>query len=192
MISAQQKKSEFTWYSSSVAERGYDMADKVKVIITDDQKTVRVPSGVRLLIRRCCHAVLLLEGFAGSAEISVRFVDNEMIRVLNAEYRNIDRETDVLSFPLGDNGVYDQNPDTGAYVLGDIVISVQKAMEQAEEYGHSLEREIAYLTVHSMLHLLGYDHVDGGLEAVRMREKEEQVLSQLGLKRNGSYYMDEE
>ena len=169
-----------------------DMADKVKVIITDDQKTVRVPSGERLLIRRCCHAVLLLEGFTGSAEISVRFVDNEMIRSLNAQYRNIDSETDVLSFPLGENGVYDQNPDTGAYVLGDIVISVQKAMEQAEEFGHSLEREIAFLTVHSMLHLLGYDHVDGGLEAVRMREKEEQVLSQLGLKRNGSYYMDEE
>ena len=168
------------------------MADKVKVIITDDQKTVRVPSGVRLLIRRCCHAVLLLEGFSGSAEISVRFVDNEMIRSLNAQYRNIDSETDVLSFPLGENGVYDQNPDTGAYLLGDIVISVQKAMSQAREFGHSLEREIAFLTVHSMLHLLGYDHVDGGLEAVRMREKEEQVLSQLGLKRNGSYYMDEE
>ena len=94
-----------------------DMADKVKVIITDDQKTVRVPSGVRLLIRRCCHAVLLLENFTGSTEISVRFVDNEMIRALNAQYRNIDSETDVLSFPLGENGVYDQNPDTGAYML---------------------------------------------------------------------------
>lgn len=173
-------------------EGDLDMADKVKVIITDDQKTVRVPSGVRLLIRRCCHAVLLLENFSGSAEISVRFVDNEMIRSLNAQYRNIDSETDVLSFPLGENGVYDQNPDTGAYLLGDIVISVQKAMSQAREFGHSLEREIAFLTVHSMLHLLGYDHVDGGLEAVRMREKEEQVLSQLGLKRNGSYYLDEE
>jgi probable rRNA maturation factor len=168
------------------------MADKVKVIITNDQNTVKVPSGTRLLIRRCCHAVLQLEKFEGSAEISVRFVDNEGIKQLNAEYRNIDKETDVLSFPLGENGVYDKNPDTGAYVLGDIVISVQKAMEQAEEYGHSLEREIAFLTVHSMLHLLGYDHVNGGLEAVRMREKEETVLTQLGLKRNGSYYMDEE
>jgi probable rRNA maturation factor len=167
------------------------MADKVKVIITNDQNTVKVPSGTRLLIRRCCHAVLQLEKFEGSAEISVRFVDNEGIKQLNAEYRNIDKETDVLSFPLGENGVYDKNPDTGAYVLGDIVISVQKAMEQAEEYGHSLEREIAFLTVHSMLHLLGYDHVNGGLEAVRMREKEETVLTQLGLKRNGSYYMDE-
>ena len=77
-------------------------------------------------------------------------------------------------------------------MLGDIVISVQKAMEQASEFGHSLEREIAFLTVHSMLHLLGYDHVNGGLEAVHMREKEETVLTQLGLKRNGSYYLDEE
>ena len=168
------------------------MSDKIKVIISDDQHTVKVPSGVRLLIRRCCHAVLQLEGFIGSAEISVRFVDNEIIRALNAEYRGLDRETDVLSFPLGENGNYDKNPVTGAYLLGDIVISVQKAMEQAEEFGHSLEREIGFLTVHSMLHLLGYDHVNGGLEAVRMREKEEQVLTQLGLKRNGSYYLDEE
>ncbi len=168
------------------------MADKIKVIITNDQSTVKVPSGTRLLIRRCCHAVLQLEGFKGSAEISVRFVDNEQIKELNAQYRNIDRETDVLSFPLGENGEYDINPATGAYMLGDIVISVQKAMEQASEFGHPLEREIAFLTVHSMLHLLGYDHVNGGLEAVHMREKEETVLTQLGLKRNGSYYLDEE
>ena len=115
-----------------------------------------------------------------------------MIRELNAQHRGIDRETDVLSFPLGEDGVYDLNPDTGAYMLGDIVISVQKAMEQAEEYGHTLKREIGFLTVHSMLHLLGYDHVNGGLEAVRMREKEEQVLSELELQRNGNYYMTEE
>ena len=168
------------------------MAEKIKVIISNDQNTVKVPSGVRLLIRRCCHAVLLLEKFTNSAEISVRFVDNEQIKELNAQYRNIDKETDVLSFPLGENGVFDENPETGASVLGDIVISVPKAMEQAVEYNHSLDREIAFLTVHSMLHLLGYDHVNGGLEAVRMREKEETVLTQLGLKRNGSYYLDEE
>jgi probable rRNA maturation factor len=77
-------------------------------------------------------------------------------------------------------------------MLGDIVISVEKAMEQAAQYGHSLEREIAFLAVHSMLHLLGYDHVAGGIEAVRMREKEEEVLTQLGLQRNASYYMEEE
>ena len=168
------------------------MTDKIKVIISDDQHTVKIPSRVRLLVRRSCVAVLRMEKFSGSAEISVRFVDNEMIRELNKTYRDIDKETDVLSFPLGENGVYDINPETGAYVLGDIVISVQKAMEQADEYGHSLEREIAFLAVHSMLHLLGYDHVNGGLEAVRMREKEEEVLTQLGLKRNASYYMDEE
>ena len=168
------------------------MTDKIKVIISDDQHTVKIPSRVRLLIRRSCVAVLRMEEFQGSAEVSVRFVDNEMIRELNKKYRNIDKETDVLSFPLGENGVYDVNPDTGAYLLGDIVISVQKAMEQAEEYGHSLEREIAFLSVHSMLHLLGYDHVNGGLEAVHMREKEEEVLTQLGLKRNASYYMEEE
>lgn len=168
------------------------MVNKVKVVITNDQNTVKVPSGVRLLIRRCCNAVLLMEEFNESAEISVRFVDNEQIKELNAQYRNIDNATDVLSFPLGENGEYDRNPANDAVLLGDIVISMQRAMEQAEEYGHSLDREVAFLTVHSMLHLLGYDHVDGGLEAVRMREKEETVLTQLGLKRNGSYYMDEE
>ena len=168
------------------------MANKIKVIITNDQNTVKVPSGVRLLIRRCCNAVLLMEEFADSAEISVRFVDNAQIKELNAEFRNIDKETDVLSFPLGEDGVYDHNPSSGAALLGDIVISMQKAMEQAQEYGHSLDREVAFLTVHSMLHLLGYDHVNGGIEALRMREKEETVLTQLGLKRNGAYYLDEE
>ncbi len=167
------------------------MSDKIKVIISDDQHAVKVPSGIRLLIRRCCHAVLDLENFKGSAEISVRFVDNDMIRELNKTHRAIDRETDVLSFPLGENGNYDVNPVTGAYMLGDIVISVPKAMAQAEEYGHTLKREIGFLTVHSMLHLLGYDHVNGGLEAVRMREKEEQVLSQLELQRDGNYYIKE-
>lgn len=166
--------------------------ETVKVIISNDQKAVKIPTGIRLLIRRCCHAVLELEGFDGSAEVSVRFVDNEQIRELNAKYRNIDKETDVLSFPLGENGVYDTNLDTGAKMLGDIVISVPKAMEQAELYNHPLQREIGFLTVHSMLHLLGYDHEDGGIEAVHMREKEETVLTQIGWKRDNSYYMGDE
>ncbi|MBO4339005.1 MAG: rRNA maturation RNase YbeY [Clostridia bacterium] len=166
--------------------------NRVKVNILNQQNKVKVPTGVRMLIRRCCHAVLELEKFEGSAEVSVSFVDNEQIHELNKEYRDIDKPTDVLSFPLGENGKYDKNPDTDAYMLGDIVISVEKAIEQAEEYGHTLQREIGYLTVHSMLHLMGYDHVDGGVEAVRMREKEENVLTNLGLKRNGSYYFDEE
>lgn len=165
---------------------------KVKVIISNNQKDVKVPTGVRLLIRRCCNAVLVDEDFSGSAEISVTLVNDEQIHELNREYRNVDRSTDVLSFPLGIDGVYDVNNDTGAQMLGDIVISMQHAVAQAETYGHSLQREIGFLTVHSMLHLLGYDHEAGGMELVRMREKEEKALTQLGLTRNGSYYMEEE
>lgn len=168
------------------------MTDKIKVIISNDQKAVKIPTGVRMLVRRCCHAVLVQENFEGSAEISVTFVDDEQIKELNKKHRDIDKSTDVLSFPLGENGKYDVNPETGAKILGDIVISMETAVRQAEEYGHPLQREVAFLTVHSMLHLLGYDHVNGGLEAVHMREKEEAVLTQLGLKRNGSYYFDGE
>ena len=105
---------------------------------------------------------------------------------------SIDAPTDVLSFPLGEDGVYDKNPATGAYMLGDIVLSMEKAQAQAEEFGHSLQREVGYLTVHSMLHLLGYDHVQGGLEAVRMREKEEAVMLAVGLPRGSSYVLEED
>ncbi len=168
------------------------MIEKVRVVITNDQKEVKVPTGVRMLVRRCCTAVLVNEDFSGAAEVSVRLVDDDEIRRLNLKYRGKDASTDVLSFPLGIDGVYDLNNDTGAQLLGDIVISMPHAVEQADRYGHTLQREIGYLTVHSMLHLLGYDHEGGGLELVRMREKEETALTQLGLKRNGSYYMDDE
>ena len=166
--------------------------DKIKVNIENKQNAIKVPTGVRLLIRRCCHAVLRLEGFEGSAEVDVSLVDNEIIHAINLEQHEIDAPTDVLSFPLGENGVYDQNPATGAYMLGDIVISLERAQAQAEEYGHSLQREVGYLTVHSMLHLLGYDHVQGGLEAVRMREKEEAVMLSIGLPRGSSYVLENE
>ncbi len=165
---------------------------KVKVIISNEQNECRIPTGVRMLVRRCCTAVLVQENFADPAEVSVTFVDDDEIHRLNKQFRNIDRATDVLSFPLGEDGVYDTNLDTGAKMLGDIVISVPHAIDQADRYGHSLQREIGFLTVHSMLHLLGYDHVNGGIESVRMREKEETVLTQMGLKRNSSYYMDDE
>ena len=133
-----------------------------KVYITNKQNTVKVPSGLRILIRRS-------------------------IQQLNKQYRDKDQATDVLSFPLGQDGKYDINQETGAAMLGDIVISMERAMEQANIYGHSLQREVAFLTVHSMFHLLGYDHEAGGLEAVRMREKEEAALIQLGLPRTVSY-----
>ncbi|MBR4859116.1 MAG: rRNA maturation RNase YbeY [Clostridia bacterium] len=165
---------------------------KVKVVISNEQNEMRIPTGVRLLVRRCCTAVLVQEEFDGAAEVSVTFVDDDTIHQLNKQYRDIDRATDVLSFPLGENGVYDINNDTGAKLLGDIVISIPHAVDQADRYGHTLQREIGFLTVHSMLHLLGYDHVNGGMESVRMREKEETVLTKLGLKRNSSYYMDDE
>ncbi len=163
--------------------------EKLKVVIENKQKKVRIPTGIRLLIRRCCHATLELEGFQGSAEIGVSIVDDDQIRQLNNEYRNIDSSTDVLSFPMGENGVFDKNPETGAYILGDVVLSIERAMEQAERFGHSLQREIGYLVVHSVLHLLGYDHADGGLEAVRMREREEAIMLQVGLPRGSSYVL---
>ena len=163
------------------------MKDKIKVIIDDRQKKIRIPTGTRMLVRRCCNAVLRNEKFEGSAEISESFVDNEEIHTINKMHRDIDRPTDVLSFPLGENGEYDINNDTGAKMLGDIIISVETALEQSKDYGHSFQREMAFLTVHSMLHLLGYDHVNNGLEAVRMREKEEYVLTQIGLPRSNSY-----
>lgn len=165
---------------------------KIKVLISNKQNVVKIPSGIRLLVRRCCHAVLNNEGFTQDAEVSVSFVDNADIQKLNSEYRQKDAPTDVLSFPLGENGQFDRNEETGAAVLGDIVLSMEKAYEQADIYGHSLQREVAYLTVHSMFHLLGYDHEKGGLEAVRMREKEEAVLTSLGLPRSASYVMSDE
>ena len=118
------------------------------------------------------------------------FLDNDQIRKLNLEYRNKDFSTDVLSFPLGENGVYDKNQETGSAMLGDIAISLEKAQRQAEIYGHSFNREVAYLIVHSVLHLLGYDHEGDGLDSMKMREKEESVLKNLGLSRSASYVMD--
>ena len=152
-----------------------------KVNISVKQKQIKLPAGTKLLIRKSCNATLEYEGFGDPAEIDVSLVNDEMIKEMNNEFRNIDASTDVLSFPLGSDGVYDVNPETGAKMLGDIVISVDHALHQADLYGHGLEREVAFLTVHSMLHLLGYDHVNGGLEQTVMREKEESVLEALGL-----------
>ena len=152
--------------------------DKLKVYIDNRQKAVKIPSGMRLLVRRCCSAALTSENFEGSAEVNVTFVNNEQIHELNAH-----KPTDVLSFPMGSDGKYDKNPDSGAYVLGDVVISLETAAAQAESYGHSLQEEVAFLTVHSILHLLGYDHVNGGTQAIQMRDKEENILIALGFER---------
>ena len=151
-----------------------------KVLITNSQKAIKVPSGLRILIRRACNAVLEYEHFDDPAEISVTFVDNAAIAELNNQYRNKPMPTDVLSFPLGENGVYDVDENNGCKMLGDIVISMERAQEQATLYGHPLQREVAFLTVHSMLHLLGYDHENGGWSM-------EWTVIQLGLPRTVSY-----
>lgn len=154
--------------------------DKVKVIIENRQKKIKIPTGIRLLLRRCVTAVLKAESFAGNAEVNIIFVDDEEIADCNSRFRNKNEPTDVLSFPLGGNGEYPINPETDAFMLGDVVLSVERALRQSLEYNHSLQREMGYLTTHSVLHLLGYDHVNGGLEAALMREKEEKVMTLVG------------
>ena len=164
---------------------------KVKVYVRNNQKNVKIPVGLRLLVRKCCAAVLANEHFPGNAEVSVSFVNNAEIRRLNRQFRGKDKSTDVLSFPLGENGVYDINHETGAMLLGDVVISMETAVKQAKVYGHSPEREVGFLTVHSMLHLLGYDHETSPLDAAKMREKEEEILGELGLSREMTFTENE-
>lgn len=135
------------------------------------------------IIDRVCQEAALVYGLGTNAEISILLCHNEYIHKLNKQYRNIDRPTDVLSFALneGEADGYD-GPDTA--LLGDIVISLEKVQEQAEEYGHSFERELAYLTIHGMLHILGYDHMEPDDKA-EMRKEEEFILHRLGYVRQG-------
>ena len=113
---------------------------------------------LKRVVREAVKATLDYEEFPYDAEVSVTFCDNEYIRGLNNEFRGIDKHTDVLSFPMYDNGEFDENECSMGAVLGDIVISIERAKEQAAEIGNSFHREIAFLTIHSVLHLLGYDH----------------------------------
>lgn len=164
---------------------------KLKVYVKNNQTEVKVPVGIRLLIRRSCQAVLATENFNRDAEVSVSFVSNKEIKNLNKTYRNKNAVTDVLSFPLLANGQASVNEETGFVILGDVVISLETAMKQANIYGHSLEREIGFLTVHSMLHLMGYDHETSPLDERRMREKEEAVLEKLGIARDTSFISED-
>ena len=151
------------------------------IINFSDEQDVKLSADVENLVCSACNAVLKVENFSDDAEINVTLVNDDEIQLLNSQFRNIDKSTDVLSFPLGENGEYDINPENECVMLGDVVISVEHAVKQAEEFGHSIEREIAYLTVHSVLHLLGYDHVDEAEEKKIMRIKEEQALRVIGL-----------
>ena len=136
----------------------------------------------KMLLRRAVRATLDYEGFQNDVQISVTFVDDEGIRAINNSYRNIDKATDVLSFPLTDfEGGEEPPTDEPEVALGDIVISLERARAQAEEFGHSFDREIAFLTVHSMLHLLGYDHVDSEEDDREMRARQSEILEKMGL-----------
>lgn len=133
----------------------------------------------RSQIRRLVGRVLSMEGIEGSVEVGLAITDDEHIRALNAEFRGVDRPTDVLSFPMESGpGETFVTPPGHVRALGDIVISYERAVEQAREYGHSVEREIGYLVVHGMLHLLGYDHATPHEREV-MRAKEEAALVDL-------------
>ena len=140
-----------------------------------------VSYALKMLIRRSVIAALDYEGYSNDCEVSVTLTDNEGIHALNNQYRGIDAPTDVLSFPLIEYENTEEPPVDEATMLGDIVISLERAEEQAEEFGHSFEREVAFLTVHSMLHLLGYDHVNSEAEDEEMRARQRDIMKTLGL-----------
>lgn len=161
----------------------------VDIILENEQDKEELTPEIEKAITDVCTAVLDSEECDFDAQISVTLVDNEAIREINNEQRGIDKATDVLSFPMLEfdedgnaDGEYETDGDF--VVLGDIVISMERAREQSIEYGHSMLREVAFLTAHSMLHLLGYDHVDDEEGERIMNEKQENVLTSLGITRN--------
>ncbi len=142
----------------------------INVEFNDQQDMVVIEKDMIKLLKDVIVTAAELEGYSGG-EVSVAFVDNEMIKELNNQYRDKNEATDVLSFPMDNE------------ILGDIIISAERAVAQAEEYGHSVKRELAYLTVHGILHLFGYDHHNKE-EKDEMRQKEERVLTQLNISRD--------
>ncbi|MBQ8231242.1 MAG: rRNA maturation RNase YbeY [Lachnospiraceae bacterium] len=160
----------------------------------ENETEVTFPFDVEEIVEKVALAVLDAEQCPYEVELNVLLTDNAGIHEYNREYRQIDRETDVLSFPNldfaepGDFEIEEDreadyfDPDSGELILGDIIISVDKVAEQAESYGHSLKREFAFLVAHSMLHLSGYDHMEPE-EAAVMEAKQEQILSSLGITR---------
>lgn len=155
---------------------------KIYIDYSNEQDKLAPPEDIERLIEQCTAAALAEEDIGDDAEVSVTLVDNARIREINAETRDINSETDVLSFPLGDESGFEVNPDNDAILLGDIVISLEKAKAQAEEYGHGFRREVAFLITHSLFHLLGYDHMTED-EEKEMFAKQEKVLQKLGITR---------
>ena len=150
---------------------------------------VDCPADTQELLTKTIMAALDAEGVEVPCELNVLLTDDAGIHQINLEMREVDRPTDVLSFPMFDltPGEHpteeDADPDTDLVPLGDMCLSLERAQAQAQEYGHSVQRELCYLTVHSVLHLLGYDHMDEGPMKAQMREREEAILAELGITR---------
>lgn len=148
-----------------------------------------ISESMRAFIRKVIRAALAAQGVDFPCEVDVRVTGDARIREVNLEQRGVDRPTDVLSFPMFPlepgqlPGPEDADPATGLIPLGDMMLSMERVQAQAREYGHSNRRELAYLVVHSVLHLLGYDHLDEGPEKARMRAREEAIMAELGLER---------
>ena len=145
-------------------------------------------AGVDKLLRRAAKAALKAEGVSEDCIISIMLTDDDGIHEINLDQRGIDRPTDVLSFPMNElvpgefDGEYcEYNFESDMIMLGDMVISLERCKAQAEEFGHSFEREVSYLCVHSVLHLLGYDHLDEGAQKAQMRGREDAIMDIIGL-----------
>ena len=158
---------------------------KHTIYSTNDQNKIELTASLRNIVKKAIAATLDYQEIDFPVEISLTFTDNEKIHALNKEYRGKDAPTDVLSFPMFEGGEieYDDESDEPC-AIGDIVISLEKAVEQAEEYGHSLEREASFLAVHSVLHLLGFDHEVSEEDDEYMKECAEEILSSIGLRRD--------
>lgn len=160
---------------------------KHKINMTFDVFTLRQPV-VANIIQKSIQTALEMQGIDTCCELNVLITNDRGIRTINKASRNIDKETDVLSFPMftltpGQNPESWEaylDPETGVCPLGDIAISLERAAAQAKEFGHSLKREIGYLTIHSVLHLLGYDHLDEGPQKAQMRSREEAIAAYIG------------
>ena len=149
--------------------------------LKNEQKSIAVDAALKKLIRDCCTAAMREEGISYPVEVSIVLTDNQRIRELNLQARSVDAPTDVLSFPLLEEPAAQVKWDKLERVaLGDIVISLEKARDQALQYGHSFAREVGFLTVHSMLHLFGYDHMQKSQEE-EMFQRQDRILNQMGL-----------
>ena len=153
-------------------------------VLIDERAEECLGTEMEDVIRAIAADTLAYEGFSSECEVSVSVVDGAEIQTINRQFRGIDRVTDVLSFPqlTFTEGEIPEKNESGEIVLGDIILCLQRAKEQAAEYGHSLKREIAFLTAHSMLHLLGYDHMTPQEEKV-MFQKQEEILQKAGIPR---------